>query len=63
MTKEISTELQKLSKMKKSIKEKVLDEKITTWLQPELWIEITYSQLTPDKMYREPVFLRLRLDL
>jgi ATP-dependent DNA ligase len=63
MMKEISTELQKLPKVKKPIREKVPDEKITTWLSPELWIEISYSQLTPDEMYREPVFLRLRLDL
>ena len=63
MMKEIYTELKKLSKVKKPIKEKVLDEKVTIWVAPQLWVEISYSQLTPDKMYREPVFLRLRLDL
>ena len=63
MMKEIYAELKKLSKVKKPVKEKVLDEKVTIWVSPELWIEISYSQLTPDKMYREPVFLRLRLDL
>jgi ATP-dependent DNA ligase len=63
MTKEISAELKKLPKVKKPIKGKVLDEKSTIWVEPQLWVEISYSQFTPDKMYREPVFLRLRLDL
>jgi DNA ligase D-like protein (predicted ligase) len=63
MMKEMFTELQKLPRVKKPIKEKVLDEKVTIWVAPQLWVEISYSQLTPDKMYREPVFLRLRLDL
>src|SRR6267142_2523724 len=61
--KEIYAELQKHPKVKKPIKEKVPDEKVTTWLSPDLWIEVSYSKLTPDKMYREPVFVRLRLDL
>jgi len=41
----------------------IVDEKITTWIEPKLVAEISYSQITKDKMYREPVFLRLRLDL
>ena len=41
----------------------IVDEKITTWLEPKLVAEISYSQITKDKMYREPVFLRLRPDL
>ena len=61
--KEIYTELKKLRKIKKPISEKVLDEKATLWVQPKLVVEISYSQLTPDNMYREPVFLRLRPDL
>jgi ATP-dependent DNA ligase len=63
MMKEIDAELKKLPRVKKPIKEKVLDEKVTVWVAPQLWVEINYAQLTPDKMYREPVFLRLRLDL
>jgi DNA ligase D-like protein (predicted ligase)/DNA ligase D-like protein (predicted 3'-phosphoesterase) len=63
MMKEISNELKKIPKSKKLIKTKVLDENVTTWIEPRLVIEISYSQLTPDKMYREPVFLKLRLDL
>jgi ATP-dependent DNA ligase len=61
--KEIYKELQKIPKAKKPIKEKVLDEKSTIWVEPQLWVEVGYSKLTPDKMYREPVFLKLRLDL
>ncbi len=61
--KEIDQELKKLDKIKKPIAEKVLDEKVTTWLDPRLFVEVSYSQLTPDKMYREPVFIRLRPDL
>lgn len=42
---------------------KVVDEKITTWLEPGLTSEISYAQVTKDQMYREPVFLRRRPDL
>ena len=42
---------------------KVMDEKISVWLEPRVVAEIDYSMLTPDKMYREPVFIRLRPDL
>lgn len=45
------------------VKEKVLDTKVTTWLEPVLIAEIRYSRITPDHMLREPVFVRLRLDL
>ncbi len=63
MMAEIAEELAKIPKARKAIPQKVLDEKVTTWIEPKLWIEVSYSQLTPDKMYREPVFLKLRLDL
>ena len=42
---------------------KLLDEKISTWLEPVTVAEVSYSKLTPDKMFREPVFIRLRPDL
>ncbi len=61
--KEIGLELKKLAKIKKPVHEKVLDEKVTTWIDPKLFLEISYSMLTPDKMYREPVFIRMRPDL
>lgn len=63
LMKEISRELKKLKEIKKPVKEKVLDEKTTTWVEPVLMAEISYSKLTPDKMYREPVFIRMRPDL
>jgi ATP-dependent DNA ligase len=42
---------------------KLLDPKISVWLEPRLIAEVTYSKLTPDKMFREPVFVKLRLDM
>lgn len=42
---------------------KVVDERITTWVKPSLQAEISYAKITPDEMFREPVFLRLRPDL
>jgi bifunctional non-homologous end joining protein LigD len=41
----------------------LLDKKTSTWLEPNLIIEVSYSKLTPDNMFREPVFIRQRLDL
>lgn len=41
----------------------LLDRKTSTWLEPVLIAEVSYSKLTPDKMFREPVFIRLRPDL
>jgi len=42
---------------------KVVDGKITTWLEPVLFIEVSYARLTPDQNFREPVFLRIRPDI
>jgi DNA ligase D-like protein (predicted ligase)/DNA ligase D-like protein (predicted polymerase)/DNA ligase D-like protein (predicted 3'-phosphoesterase) len=62
--KEISTTLKKIKTIRKAaVIGKVLDEKVSTWLEPEAIAEISYSKLTPDNMFREPVFLRLRPDL
>lgn len=41
----------------------VFDPKISVWLEPKIVAEVSYSKLTPDKMFREPVFVNLRLDL
>lgn len=41
----------------------LLDKKISKWLEPKLVAEISYSKITPDNMFREPVFIRLRPDL
>ncbi len=41
----------------------LFDPKISVWLEPKIIAEVSYSKLTPDKMFREPVFLKLRVDL
>jgi bifunctional non-homologous end joining protein LigD len=41
----------------------VFDAKTSVWLAPRLVAEVTYSRLTPDRMFREPVFVKLRLDM
>jgi ATP-dependent DNA ligase len=62
--KEIASALKKIKTVKRpDVIGKLLDEKITTWLEPQIMAEISYSKLTPDKMFREPVFIRLRPDL
>lgn len=61
--KEIFKQLKKLKETKKPIPQKVLDEKVSKWVEPKLVAEISYASLTPDKNYREPVFIRLRPDL
>ncbi|NJM24908.1 MAG: hypothetical protein HC859_04725 [Bacteroidia bacterium] len=61
--KEILKELKSLKEIKKPVKEKVPDERISVWVEPKRFAEISYSKLTPDEMFREPVFIRLRPDL
>ena len=60
---EISKQIKSLTETKKPISEKVLDEKTSKWIEPQLIVEISYSMLTTDKMFREPVFVRMRPDL
>jgi bifunctional non-homologous end joining protein LigD len=59
----LSEKLEKLKKVHKPIKAKLLDEKISTWVDSKMIAEISYSSLTKDKMFREPVFVRLREDM
>ena len=47
----------------KPIEEKPMDDAITTWIEPRIWCEIQYAQLTKNNTFREPVFVRLRQDL
>jgi DNA ligase D-like protein (predicted ligase) len=62
--KEILKALKKAGEIKKtSAIGNFVDPKITTWVEPEVMAEIEYAKLTPDEMFREPVFLRLRPDL
>jgi len=62
--KSVLSQLKKVKKTKvpKMLGGKIVDEKTTDWVEPKLIAEISFAQLTRDKMYREPVFVRLRLD-
>lgn len=61
--KEIAALVKRLKHAKKPIEQKVLDEKVSTWVEPVHFVEVTYASLTADKNFREPVFVRLRPDL
>lgn len=65
MAKQLLGEIKKLKKTKQPSLHggKLVDEKVTHWVEPKLVAEISYAQLTKDKMYREPVFMRIRPDL
>lgn len=65
MANQLLTQIKKLKKAKqpKMAGGKVVDEKVTLWVEPTLVAEISYAQVTRDTMYREPVFVRLRPDL
>lgn len=41
----------------------LFDPKISVWIEPKIVAEVSYSKLTPDRMFREPVFLKLRIDM
>ncbi|MBL7994101.1 non-homologous end-joining DNA ligase [bacterium] len=62
LLKSILAELLEVPTTKKPIKEKPLDEKVTTWIEPTLVCEVQYASFTKDGMLREPVFLRMRED-
>lgn len=62
--KEVLNTLKKVDSVKSiDVIGELLDKKTSTWLDPRLIVEVSYSKLTPDKMFREPVFIRLRPDL
>ncbi len=62
--KEILKALESAGKTKSTeVLGKVVDPKVTTWFNPQVIAEVSYSRITPDAMFREPVFLRLRPDL
>ena len=63
LLKSISKQLKGLEETAKPIANKVMDEKTSKWVTPSIVAEISYASLTPDKMFREPVFIRLRPDL
>jgi len=59
----VFAELEKLTTIKRPVKEKPLDDARSVWVEPKLVCEVEYASLTPDGLLREPVFLRLRPDL
>jgi len=61
--KAVSGELEKLTKIKRPVKEKPLDDARSVWVEPRLMCEVSFASWTPDGLLREPVFLRLRPDL
>jgi bifunctional non-homologous end joining protein LigD len=62
--KEILRELKKVKASRNPFsKGKVVDEKITTFLEAKVIAEVSFSRLTPDQIFREPVFIRLRPDM
>lgn len=61
--KEIFKQLKALKEIKKPIPDKVMDEKISIWVEPRLIVEISFSMITKDQQFREPVFVRLRPDM
>ncbi|MBS1680167.1 MAG: non-homologous end-joining DNA ligase [Bacteroidetes bacterium] len=61
--KEIFEMIKKIKVIRKPIPQKVLDEKVSTWIEPVLMAEVMYASFTPDKIFREPVFVRMRPDL
>jgi len=61
--KDVARELQKLTVIKRPIKEKPLDDSRSVWIDPKLICEVEFASLTPDGLLREAVFVRLRPDL
>ena len=61
--KEIFKQIKQLKEIKKPVEGKILDEKVSKWVEPKLMLEVSYASLTPDKNFREPVFVRMRPDI
>jgi ATP-dependent DNA ligase len=57
---EIAKKVKKLKEISKPIKEKLEDDKQSTWVEPLLLCDVQYASLTPNGTLREPVFLYLR---
>lgn len=61
--KSIFADIKKLKETKKPFTKKLLDEKTSVWVEPRLVVEVSYRNITPDKIFREAVFVRMRSDL
>lgn len=60
---EIFDTLKKIDSAEKPIKEKLVDDSVSTWIKAELVCEVQYASITSAGTLREPVFLRFRFDL
>jgi bifunctional non-homologous end joining protein LigD len=56
-------EIKKLNTIKKPIKDRLVDDARSVWVEPRLVCEVEFASVTEDGALREPVFLRLRPDL
>ena len=56
-------EVSKIPTIKRPIKEKPVDDAVSIWIEPTLWCEVQYASMTANETLREPVFVRMRLDL
>ena len=63
LMKKISDQLTTIKKISRPIEKKPVDNAVSVWLEPKLCCEITYSSITVNDTFREPVFLKLRPDL
>ena len=64
LMKEINTIIKKHELIKKpAFVPKLLDDAASKWITDPFVVECSYAKLTPDKIFREPVFMRLRPDL
>jgi len=61
--KDIFKLIKKMKETDKPVDNKVLDEKVSKWVEPKLFAEVSFASFTPDKIFREPVFVRLRPDM
>ncbi len=56
---EITSILRKLDVIKKPVSEKIPDEKVTTWIVPDVSCKVQFASLTNNGTYREPIFMGL----
>jgi bifunctional non-homologous end joining protein LigD len=63
LLKSLDGEIKKLTPVKKPVKQKVLDDSQSIWVESKIMCEVQFMSMTKDGMMREPVFMRLRPDL
>lgn len=60
---ELQAAFEKLARKSPPFAEKPALHRPTTWLEPKLVAEVSFQDVTPDRMLRAPVFIRLRDDV